>query len=84
MFPDEASRDFTRFMAHENGYPCNLVDIQKVNDTLYDLKVDIPFDVWEDEDPEEVALSIIETHLDADGDPWMIGDDITEGVPDEE
>lgn len=84
MFPDEAASEFVRFMAHESGYACDLVNIHQVNDTTYDLKVDIPFDVWDDEDPEEVALSIIESHLDAEGDPWLIGDDITEGVNNEE
>lgn len=83
VYPDAAASEFVRFMAHENGYPCDLIDIHKVNEDTYDVKVDIPFDVWDDEDPEEVALTIIETHLDANGEPWLIGDDITEGVSDE-
>lgn len=85
MFPDEAGAEFVRYMAHESGFPCDLIEKYEVNPTLWDIKIEIPFDVWDDEDPEEVALNIIESHLDADGNPLMIADEIycNTGVDDE-
>jgi hypothetical protein len=76
--PEALAQQFAKHMQRENGYPVEIIDWEQVDDHKYRVSADIAYDVWDDEDPEEVALSIIESVLDADGNPVMVADDITE------